>query len=470
MNSFERALSVPIPLADAADFFIRIKSAGKKEKASEGMMGGLPPTGMGKNMAAPMPMSLPPTAMGQNKVGSSEKSPHELGKERAHTALSSEFEREKHHSHERRGDLGGRILGGAAGLAATRGKSSLARLGAAALGQHVGGHVGRAGGASKDRKAWEAKHASALKLALEQAGIEPQLPPGTAEFLASEQAAEQQAEMQEAAYLRQQLEALRAQDQAAQQELQQLQQQQSMTDQQIAQYQAQVANSTQQAMSAQDQVLQQQQAAAAMRMAYQQLRGQLLQAASTDPPSLSGNDAALAAASTAAQPNSTPSPTTGPAGQAPNPGTPGTVAPEGDDTVSRPIAGNEPMFGNAESATYAGTKEPQGDAKTPNKEVLSSVKLSSLMEHLPGVLGAVKARAPYVLGGAALGAAGSALSGHLSSDPEKQAPGHVLRGALEGAAIGGLAGPAAMNAAKNIPGRVSNITRDLKAVLMKGEG
>ena len=243
------------------------------------------------------------------------------------------------------------------------------------------------------------KYASVFKLALEEAGLEaqlpqqppqpqkqpqqspqqpqgiiPQIPPETQAMLAMEQEGDNAAAAQQLEFVRAKLQEAVAENQAASQKAEELESKQQLTDQQLQQYQSQVADATNKAMMSQDEVLQQQQASAAMRMAYQQLRGTLLQAASTDPPSLSGNDAAMAAASTGAASQSAPGPTTGPAGNAPNPGTPGTVAPEGDDQVSRSIQPNEPMFGNASPTTQVGQKEPQGDAKIPQKEVLSSAR------------------------------------------------------------------------------------------------
>jgi hypothetical protein len=124
-----------------------------------------------------------------------------------------------------------------------------------------------------------------------------------------------------------------------------------------------------------------------MRMAYQQLRGQVLQIASNDPPALSSDAAALSAASTAAAPQSGPEAKgpaeAGPAGKAPSPGTPNTPAPEGEETVTDKIEPNEPTFGNAEPTTSMSQKEPQGDAKTPQKEVLSHYRPLDLRKLLP---------------------------------------------------------------------------------------
>ena len=329
-------------------------------------------------------------------------------------------------------------LAGGAAAAHHIGKGNpLASIAGAALGQHVGSSVGRQAGRVSDEHKFKhaaavelflpdtlhyhgdavrhallhgnnrgtvivpdlSKYASAFKLALEEAGVEqpqpgqpqqqqarpqppppqqqgivPEVPPEVQAMLAMEQEGDNAAAQQQLEFVRAKLQEAVAENQAATQKAEELEGKQQLTDQQLAQYQSQVADATQKAMTSQDEVLQQQQAAAAMRMAYQQLRGTLLQAASTDPPSLSGNDAAMAAASTAAGPQSGPGPQTGPAGNAPNPGTPGTVAPEGDDQVSQQIQPNEPMFGNASPTTQVGQKEPQGDAKIPGKEVLSSAR------------------------------------------------------------------------------------------------
>lgn len=562
--NFEDKLLRGIPREEAAAFFIRVRGTEKeasveeleaalnelpahereellKSAAMPGMSSGgtggsvtaLPPTGRGQNMQAATPPALPPTAMGQQAMpgtkmamaDAEKKSPEEVGKERAHAALSAEFEKEKGHKHERRGEIVGRIGGALAGGAAMHRYghgNPLATLGGVALGQHMGGNLGREAGAHSDRHAHE-KSASAFKLALEQMskeavsedwvkrtarsaarsvsdgrlkahadkmsgmferavapelkrlqdhaapiqsaiarkahhsgmaaelemaeraarklplrkfseamqpqGIEPQLDPATQQLLAMQQAGDQAAEQNQAEFLRQKLEEARAQAEAAQAEAATLQEQQALHDQQTAQSQQQIQQSMQQAMQAQDQVLQQQQAAAAMRIAYQQLRGTLLQAASTEPPAMAmatgGTDAASAAASQAAGPSSAPAPTAGPAGQAPNPGVPPTgMAPAGDDTVSTPAGGTEPMFGNAQPTTSVGQQEQTGDAKTPGKEVLShyrpfvgSKKTASLRDMLFSQAGKLKAVLPHAAVGAAVGAGLGAGESFTSNEP-----------------------------------------------------
>lgn len=137
----------------------------------------------------------------------------------------------------------------------------------AAMGQHV-------------------KAAQAFKLALEQAL--PTLPP---EYISAEQEGMAAQGQNEAAFYRERLQQAseelaqaQAQLQDSQAQAQQLEASVQQASEQQSQYQQMVQSATQNAMSAQDEVLRQQQAAAAMRMAYQQLRGQLLQAATQEPP------------------------------------------------------------------------------------------------------------------------------------------------------------------------------------------
>lgn len=398
------------------------------------MMGGpmpasatsLPATGRGMNMSPAPPAPLPPTAMGQQsmKMGAAEKSPEETGKERARASLTAEFEKEKAHRGEKRTGLALGALGAAGGAAAMHhyGKGNpLATLGGAALGHHIGKELGRDVGAGNDAHR-HAKHAAAFKLALDAMGlnesgkgqqmaqqpapgeepvpqaapaaaqpqaVEPRVPQAVQAWLEAQQAGDAAAEQSQAEFLRQKLEEARAAQTAAEEEAAALQEQQAAHDASQAQVQQQVQESIQQAAQAQDQVLQEQQAAAAMRMAFQQLRGQVLQIASTDPPALSSDAAALSAASTAAGPSSGPggeanAPERGPAGQAPTPGTPNTPAPLGDETVTDKIQPNEPTFGNAEPSLSISTKEPQGDsAKPPGKEVLSHYRPLALRSLLP---------------------------------------------------------------------------------------
>jgi hypothetical protein len=411
--AFEAAIA-DLPEAERNDL---LKQANMM--APGGGSAALPQTAKGMNMAPPTPTPLPPTAMGQQPMKmASDKSPDDVGKERGRASVAAEFEKEKHHSGENSGSLMGRLGGAALGGGAMHRYghgNPLATLGGVALGAHMGGQVGKSLGAHQDRKNFE-KGAAAFKLALdsmgmtdsgmapqmaqqpapqakqtatgvtpspeaqipqemqspqqgEQGGIEAQIPPAVQQYLQAQQAGDQAAEQGHADFLRQKLDEAHAAQQAAEESAAGLQEAQAMHEQEQAQVQQQVQESIQQASQAQDQVLQEQQAAAAMRMAYQQLRGQVLQIVSSDPPSLSSDAAAMSAAASA---SSAPAPQAGPAGQAPNPGVSGgNVAPEGDATVSAPTTPNEPMMANAQPASQTGTKEPTGDAKTPGKEVLS---------------------------------------------------------------------------------------------------
>jgi hypothetical protein len=406
--AFEAAIA-DLPEAERADL---LKQANMM--APGGGAAALPQTAKGMNMAPPTPAPLPPTAMGQQPMKmASDKSPDDVGKERGRASVAAEFEKEKHHGAENSGSLMGRLGGAALGGGAMHRYghgNPIATLGGVALGAHMGGQVGKSLGAHQDRKNFE-KSSEAFKLALDSMGmtdsgmapqmaqqpapqakptatgvtpgpdaqipqemqspegIEAQIPPAVQQYLQAQQAGDQAAEQGHADFLRGKLEEARAAQQAAEESASGLQEAQALHEQEQAQVQQQVQESIQQASQAQDQVLQEQQAAAAMRMAYQQLRGQVLQIVSSDPPSLSSDAAALSAAASA---TSAPAPQAGPAGQAPNPGVSGgNVAPEGDETVSAPTQGNEPLMANAQPASQTGTKEPTGDAKIPEKEVLS---------------------------------------------------------------------------------------------------
>lgn len=561
MNSFETSLLRGIPLGEAADFFLRVRGKDKVAQAeidaaikeANAMAPGapaptpaqLPATAKGQNMQPQIPPALPPTAMGQQpmsgvKMGS-EKSPEETGKDRARASLSAEFEKNKAHRSEGHGGMAGGTLGAlAGGMAAHRlGKASpLATIAGAALGHHMGRETGRALGASADAKRHE-KAAAAFKLALQDAGmaqaptgLEPELDPATQEYLANEAAATEAAEQNQAEFLRAKLQEAQAELQAKEEQTSTLEQAQAMHDTQMQQIQSQVADSTSKAMAAQDQVLQQQQAAAAMRMAYQQLRGTLLQAASTEPPSLTpgatGADAAAAQMSQKAGPDNAPAPQSGPAGAAPNPGVPPAgMAPTGDDTVSTPAESNEPMFGNAQGTTKMEQQEPSGDAKTPNKEVLShalpfgggdkvfdavlkaydryyaatsEVKLATLREYLGQQAGNVLSRLPHAAVGAAVGgglAGAEALSSNkslqkkvegleakenrglrdtldlaqsrarlgLGEYTKKHPVAAIGAGALMGGLTGATEGPGLVSAAKGLPGDLRQIGKNVKDIV-----
>ena len=436
----------------------------------------------------------------KKKTAAEAKDPDEVGKERAKASLSAEFEKEKAHKHERRGDMLGRAVGALAGGAAMhrygRGHA-LSTLGGVAVGQHMGGKAGREAGAASDRYVHD-KLAAAMQQAAQAVGIQPQLPPETQAYVQNEQQAQQAEEQGQAQYLQQQLAQLREQTQEAQAQNEQLQQQQEATSQQMDMYQQQVAQATQQALAAQDQVLQQQRAAASSRMAYQQLRGGLLEMASKDPPGVSGADAAQQAFQ-AAQAGSAP-PDAGPAGQAPSPGTPpGSPAPMGDQPVSQP-AGEAagPDKGSAQPASQTGqTDSPlgqPGQAKTGSLGDWAEPARNLAKKKGKELL----ARAPHAAVGGALGAGAALAESKMSNEPlrkevgkleampdhthsqamqlaqakgrlsigewaEKHPKSAVGAGALGGAMLGGKSGPAVVQAAKDIKNTGSKFVADIRA-------
>jgi len=411
------------------------------------------------------------------KTAASDKTPEEIGKERARASLSAEKEKAEAHKREHGGGLVGSITGAALGGYASHryGKGNpLATIAGAAVGHHIAGKTGREVGAVMDRHAKTASDrlGMVMKRAFEEvqnAGmgmgpsspVDPQQaaqaldqPPAkpvpvtpavdqaTQQYLATQQELNQATDASAVQFYQEQLAQAKEQLEAAQQEAQRLQQAQAMHEQELAQIQAQVADSTQKAMMASDQVLKEQQGAAAMRMAYQQLRGQILNTVSSDPPSMSPDQAAMSAASTGAAPSSAPNPTSGPAGQAPAPGTPpGSPAPEGDATVPNAdgIAMSKPMMDTAQTATNVGQKEQTGDAKTPQKEVLAAA-----VSKMTKAISAAKKHGPGAAAGTALGAATGyrETKREHGDDYAKKNPGKftAMSAALGGAA-GGYLGP-----------------------------
>jgi hypothetical protein len=461
------------------------------------------------------------------KTAATDKSPEEVGKERARASLSAEHEKAQAHKREHGGGLVGSLTGAALGGAAAHhyGKGNpLGTIAGIMAGHHIAGKTGREVGAVMDQRAHEknaadmSKLGAAVKRAFEgvqNAGmgmgasspvdpqqaaqaldqppakpvpVQPALDEATQQYLQLQQAQAEATDASAVQFYQQKLEELKAQMEQATQENQQLQQEQAAHEAELAQIQAQVADSTQKAMTASDQVLKEQQGAAAMRMAYQQLRGQILNTVSSDPPMMSSDQAAMAAASTGqagaapggATPDggATPAPAGagGPAGQAPAPGTPpGSPAPEGDPTVPNAdgIAMSKPMMDTAQPATAVGQKDQQ--------KVGSAV--SAAFKEL-------KSRAPHAAAGAVLGAATGAAEAHhsgkgmkerhdkleaksdrsysetkalgkakgkmLLSDYAKEHPGKFTgMSALAGGALGGAVGPDIVRGLKHIRENVS---------------
>lgn len=231
-----------------------------------------------------------------------------------------------------------------------------------------------------------------------QSGSQLQADPRTSAFLQNEMEG-QEAQQQNAAEFykqrfaeaQQQLEAATQASEQAAAQAQQLQQQAEQNQMALSSAQSQSQQATalamQQVMQAGDEKLQQQQQAAQMRMAFQELRGQLLNLASQEPPSQVLTDPAAAAGAT-------------PGGQ-PAPGDPamgGVAAPAGQpqDAASAPagqapeaqVQPGQPGPGGAAAPTEG--SEPAEPAGKGRGATSVTVKQGSFREHALGAgLGAL---------------------------------------------------------------------------------
>lgn len=580
MISLEDSLSQGIPLGEAASYLIRLRGTDKAasaedveralsalsaedralllKQANEPMQ--LPPTGNGQVMKPPSPPPLPATASGTHGMKmAGGKSEDEVGKSRGRAATAAHFERDSHRQSEKNRELGGRLAGAAAGGAAAHfggKKNPLSTLVGVALGSHLGGKAGKRSGQAADAKKWS-KEASALKLAFDELGpagnpqlqgsappfaqgapppaqpprpaggmppvntpppgaIEPQLDPETQAFLEQEQAADAEAETAHIEMLRQKLQQAQQELQQSQQSSESLQAAQAQHDQTLQQMQAQVSESFQQSAAAADETLKHQQSAAAMRMAFQQLRGKVLELAASDPPTLSP-DAQAIMASQAAGPNSAPAPQQGPAGQAPSPGAaPGAAPPAGEEAVNQNAAGtSSDPAGESAPAGETGQKDQPG-ASGDNKgndggkislkvgaaAFAAVLKEASIKDMLGQMGGKALAALPHAAAGAAIGAGMGAGEAFTSNEPLRQKvqqheanPNRGLRdtmdlaqakarltvgefgekhpaammgaGALGGALLGAQHGPGVVNAVRESAQPASDIASKIK-LLMKG--
>jgi hypothetical protein len=396
MDSFERGLRQDIPLEAAADFFLKLKYGsaknidnvkfaklqGKlKESAGLGAIGGsgpapaLGPTGMGQNMPPVQPTSLPAAGMGKHAESRAQ--------ERAHESLETKYEKHKHTGGERHGGnlggLAGAVAGGAAGH--KLGKSPAAVAAGALVGYASGKGIGKSVGTSLDAHKFK-KHASErfVKAANGMFG-EGMTAPGAvapqvdmSQYMAMEQEGEQAEQENQAEFLRQKLqqahtELQAAQDQAnmANQQAQQLQMAQSQHEQQLqsAQQQSQLATqaamqnvqhahelamqATTQALQAKDDSINTHQMAAQMRMAYQDLRGNIMDSVAQDAAAPIGEaikaQGALAsqpAAPPGADPNAMQDPQgAGPSGQPTPEGPAGQATPAAAGPTAAPAEGGE---------------------------------------------------------------------------------------------------------------------------------
>ena len=227
------------------------------------------------------------------------------------------------------------------------------------------------------------KRAFAFKLAADEmmaapntGGNPPQVDPQTSAMLQNEMEGQEAQQQNEAEYYKQRFaeaqQQLEAATQASEQtaaQAQQLQQQAEQNQMALssAQNQAQQATALamQQVMQAGDEKLQQQMQAAQMRMAFQEMRGQLMNLASQEPPSQVLADPAAMGAPPAGQvapgqapPEAQPQDAaSAPAGQAPDPqAPPGQPGPGGEQTAN---AGSEPSeaAGKGKGATSVTVKQ-----------------------------------------------------------------------------------------------------------------
>jgi bacterioferritin (cytochrome b1) len=278
------------------------------------------------------------------------------------------------------------------------------------------------------------KAAEAFKLALDQMGVPAteapaemavQAPASPAQaFLANEQAATPGQEQNELGYYRQRMQEAMAQLEQQKGEAEQaaahtaeLEQQVQAAQAQQAQYQQMVSAATAGAASAQDDVLREQQASAAMRMAYQQLRGQLLNVASQEPPSteMLAEQAAMTSPPGAQDPTAQPGVDPAAAG-----GAPGSPAPDGGAAPGGAPPGGAPAAAPAPAAPAApapaAAKDPTMAKAKPPAE--AAPKTASLARDLgERALDEVKKRGPGALAGAAIAGGAETAYAHKSTDP-----------------------------------------------------
>lgn len=420
----------------------------------------LPPASQGMTMSPVAPTALPATAQGQNPVKMA--TAEDVGRERAHTQISTSHEKHRHSGGERVGKHLGTLLGAAGGAAAGHKAGGHGALGAA-MGAIAGRSLGKDVGKSHDVSSFheKMKHAAArMKIAFgdemsmsSEAGLGNT--PDIHQYLASEELGADAEEANAAQYYRQKFE-------AASQQLQQVQEQaeqtQTMTDSlsqqvagsqeqiQAAMQQAQMASqaamqnvqqahemamgATQQAMESQQEVLRQKQLAAAMKMGITQVKDQVMSALAADPtdqlaqqltapppgsggvvgggapPGQDPNAAAMQnpseqAAGNPADPNAAQAGAGAP-GQSPGGGTAPNSAGASDE------AGEGASDGKSEKSESSKTEKKDPEATTKVEVKQGSAKLAFPLS------------VPHALGGAALGAGVGAAYAKSSNEPLKK--------------------------------------------------
>jgi len=317
---------------------------------------------------------------------------------------------------------------------------------------------------------YEEKLASAFKVALDQN-------PEIQQYLAQEREGMAAQEQNESSYLRQKMQAMQQQMAMSQQgqdatsaqmaqleqQIQSSQQQIQMAQQSAMQAQSMATQAQQGQLSATDEAMRNAQLAAQMRMAYQQLRSQMMDVASQDPAAdlaaqlkgqMPGAQGLGPEAVSMGQPptDGAPSPETGPAGQATGAASaPGAAPPEGEESAQNPANadGKKLMMQNAAPASQADIK--QASAGTD----------ALLGAGVGGALGGLGVAAESRLGsgparkkveqleqqeggfGHAVNLAQAKMRLALSEVAEKHPVAATLGGSLMGASIGMGAAPAA---------------------------
>lgn len=336
----------------------------------------------------------------------------ERGRQRGVTSLAAEAKRKKGRRGERWGKVVGAGGGAAAALTAARKvKDPKAKALAALVGAVAGGRVGKEVGTEVDIKknaaAMRFKMAS-MKLAQEPAapmapptadatqGTPPQQMPNN--YLGAEMMAQQAQGANEGTYYRQQLQQSQQVIQGMQDQLGQVQEQTAMMQQQADQTNAQIQQATSQAVAAQDSATQNAVQAANMRIGFQKLREQVMQAASQEPEALAAPTAqAQGQVAAGAQPAQEGTPQEGGPGPAGTGMTqPGQPAPEGGP------AGQAPELGAPPGSPAGGVGEGEGVEATPGTYSQQAATAAPQTQLKTG--SAMQSKALWAIPGAAVGA------------------------------------------------------------------
>jgi len=301
------------------------------------------------------------------------------------------------------------------------------------------------------------KRAAEEMATLPSPGAQGATPLDPSAYLAVEQAGQNAQNENAVEFYKQKLEAAKAElaqlqegQQSAQQQIQQLseqmQQSQQAAEGERQNFQSMTAQATQQAAMAQDQALMAQRASAAMRMAYQQLRGSLLELAQNDPPAGTGGDPSTAApppmmgdpgmGGAGAPPGAAPAAAAAAPQEAAAPaGAPAGTAPLAAKTASRPPSREEL---DAEWERVMRMERDSARAE-PHTLMSPSAAMALALGAYGGGLGGTLGRGPTLIGAGA-GAALGATVGALQKDQEPIPVNHRDTGMYAGGLLGSLAG------------------------------